>query len=88
MPDPLDVIAHSYRSIAKLLPVLVRLQGLTLACMGLVLLTILGLAWQHVQLQREALIQRKEELLFQRVLLQNSQTIAAQVQALARQQPP
>lgn len=102
MPDPLTVIAESYRGIHEttqviaqaatkthlLLAETVRLYSRTLWLQGLAF-AMLGLGFLGIgSLAYLELQHRQEQRLFEQALLRNSQDIAAQTAAILRQLPP
>jgi uncharacterized protein HemX len=99
MSDPLDVIAESSQSLVKTLHLLVVWQEashqqirllftLVMLLLAMTLGTLVWLGFQHLQIQQDALTHRKQTLLFQQTLLHNTQTIAAQTQALLARPTP
>ena len=98
MPDDaLALIAQSYQGIHESTRVLaqnqrlaLRIQGLALVLLGLALLGIGVLVWQvrheSLTVQRALHQTQAQALLVQEAVLRNTQTIAAQTQALLERQ--
>lgn len=98
MPDDhLALIAQSYQGIHDSTRVLaqtqrlaLRIQGLALVLLGLALFGIGFLVWQHrqasLELQRALQQANSETLLVLQAVMRNTQTIAAQTQALLERQ--
>ncbi len=74
-PDPLTIIAESYRVSAQTQLLLARMQALTLCLLGLALLVLGFTVWQHVTMQRES-------RLFSAAMATQGQRLDAQTQAM------
>ncbi len=76
-PDPLTIIAESYRVSAQTQLLLARMQASILLLLGLALLVLGFVVWQHV-------VMHNDSRAMQHAIMTNTQVIAAQTLLLDR----